>query len=128
VWVAQEVGERGSCWWAVSVLKCLFKCCAKDVGGNGKGQFKGWLESWVGSRKVGGGWFQRSFVVVIIGEVVSKWAEWESSHVFVQKELDLLGRCLGRSTGGSKAWRSQHPDGPLQGLFLMGQAGQEEEK
>jgi hypothetical protein len=23
VWVAQEVGDNGSCWWALRVLKCL---------------------------------------------------------------------------------------------------------
>jgi hypothetical protein len=76
----------------------VFVCTAKDVGGYGESQFKGSFGRKVGSRKVGGGWFYWSFVVVIIEEVVSKWAEakeWintegESSNVFVQKELDLL--------------------------------------
>jgi hypothetical protein len=45
----------------------------------------------VGSREVGGGWFHWSFVVMVIEEVVSKWAEskervnteWEPSNVLV---------------------------------------------
>jgi hypothetical protein len=72
----------------------VFVYCPKDVGGNGKGQFKGLLGSWVGSREVGGGWFHWSSVVVIIEEVVSKWAkskerintEWESLAMFLSKK------------------------------------------
>jgi hypothetical protein len=77
----------------------VFVCCAKDVGGDGKGKFQGSLGSWVGPRKVGGGWLYWSFVVVVIEEVMGKWAkskervntEWEPSNVLVKKELDLLG-------------------------------------
>jgi hypothetical protein len=32
VWVAQEVGDNGSCWWAVKVLKCLFAVPRMLVG------------------------------------------------------------------------------------------------
>jgi hypothetical protein len=45
----------------------------------------------VGSRKVGGGWLHWSFVVVVIEEVMGKWAkgkervntEWKPSNVLV---------------------------------------------
>jgi hypothetical protein len=32
VWVAQEVGDNGSCWWAIRVLKCLFAVPRMLVG------------------------------------------------------------------------------------------------
>jgi hypothetical protein len=32
VWVAQEVGDNGSCWWAVNVLNCLFAVPRMLVG------------------------------------------------------------------------------------------------
>jgi hypothetical protein len=35
----------------------VFVCCAKDVGGYGKGKVKGPFSSRVGPGKVSGGWF-----------------------------------------------------------------------
>jgi hypothetical protein len=32
VWVAHEVGDSGSCWWTVSILKCLFALPRMFVG------------------------------------------------------------------------------------------------
>jgi hypothetical protein len=46
VWVAQEVGESGSCWYAVSVLKCLFAVPRMLIGMDRASSRAHWAAGW----------------------------------------------------------------------------------